>query len=188
MEKNTKMTVCKTCGKEFAKSAKTCPGCGAKNKKPVYKRWWFLAIIVIIILIILVSIMGGGGASDNEAVQKAKEMSKTDFINSCETVEYKDLSRNSDSYIGKAITVKVNIAQIVGDGTIRAYSGGDEDPEYWYEDEFLLEDVRDNGENIIEEDIVTVNGIYLGKETIERAIGGTDDVPAIAVIYADLVE
>ena len=28
-----KMTTCKACGHEIAKSAKACPACGAKNKK-----------------------------------------------------------------------------------------------------------------------------------------------------------
>lgn len=27
------MIQCKACGKEIASDAKTCPGCGAKNKK-----------------------------------------------------------------------------------------------------------------------------------------------------------
>ena len=188
MEKNSKTIVCKTCGKEFAKSAKFCPGCGAKNKKPLYKRWWFIAIVAVIMLVILVSLFSGGDTTDNDAVQKAKEMSESDFIKTCETIDYKDLSRNSDSYIGKAITVKVNVAQVVGDGTIRAYSGGGDEPEYWYDDELMLEDDRDKGENIIEDDIVVVNGVYLGKKTIERAIGGSDDIPAIAVIYADILD
>lgn len=46
----SKMINCKTCGAEIAQNAKTCPKCGAKNKKPIYKRWWFIAIIVVIVL------------------------------------------------------------------------------------------------------------------------------------------
>ena len=30
----SKMIKCKTCGADIASSAKSCPGCGAKNKKP----------------------------------------------------------------------------------------------------------------------------------------------------------
>ena len=38
MEVNTmsKMIKCKHCGQEIAKSAKVCPSCGGKNKKPFY--------------------------------------------------------------------------------------------------------------------------------------------------------
>jgi len=52
-----KMKPCKTCGQMIAKKAKKCPHCGAKNKKPIYKRFWFwlLSVILIIILSILIS-------------------------------------------------------------------------------------------------------------------------------------
>lgn len=46
----SKMTQCKTCSKEIASSAKTCPGCGANNKKPFYKRGWFISIVIVLIL------------------------------------------------------------------------------------------------------------------------------------------
>ena len=47
---NNKMTTCKTCGKEMAKSAKVCPSCGAKNKKPFFTKPWFIAIVALIII------------------------------------------------------------------------------------------------------------------------------------------
>lgn len=46
---NPNMVVCKTCGKEIAKSAKVCPSCGAKVKEPIYKKWWLWLIIVLVI-------------------------------------------------------------------------------------------------------------------------------------------
>ena len=45
MKKN--LTNCKVCGHELAKSAKVCPNCGAKNKKPFYKRTWFIVLAEI---------------------------------------------------------------------------------------------------------------------------------------------
>lgn len=50
MSKN--MTTCKACGQEISKSAKACPHCGAKNKKPIFKKWWFWAIVVVLIIAI----------------------------------------------------------------------------------------------------------------------------------------
>ena len=44
-----KMIFCKACGKEIAKSAKTCPNCGKRNKKSKFLT--FLIIIGVIILI-----------------------------------------------------------------------------------------------------------------------------------------
>ena len=46
---NKQMTNCKYCGHEIAKSAKSCPQCGAKNKKPIFKKWWFWVTIAFII-------------------------------------------------------------------------------------------------------------------------------------------
>lgn len=60
---NKKMTNCKSCGKEIAKSAKVCPHCGAKNKKPIYKKWWFIFLIVVVLL---VAIGGSESESDNK--------------------------------------------------------------------------------------------------------------------------
>lgn len=53
------MPKCKTCGEEIAKSAKICPKCGAKNKKPIYKKWWFYVITTIAAIIIIASVSGG---------------------------------------------------------------------------------------------------------------------------------
>lgn len=51
MEENKKIISCQTCGKEVAKSAKTCPHCGAKNRKPIYKRFSFYLLIIFALII-----------------------------------------------------------------------------------------------------------------------------------------
>lgn len=51
-----KLISCKTCGAEISASAKTCPSCGAKNRKPFYRKWWFYALIVLLVL----GALGGG--------------------------------------------------------------------------------------------------------------------------------
>ena len=53
-----KMKNCAVCGQPIADGCKTCPHCGAKNKKPVFKKWWFWLIIVVVI----VAIGSAGGA------------------------------------------------------------------------------------------------------------------------------
>lgn len=56
-----KLIQCPVCGAEMAASAKVCPKCGAKNKKPFYKKWWFYAIVAVAILCAI----GGAGNSDS---------------------------------------------------------------------------------------------------------------------------
>ena len=45
----TTLINCKACGKEIAKKAKICPHCGAKNKKPLYKRAWLWVLVAVVI-------------------------------------------------------------------------------------------------------------------------------------------
>lgn len=46
---NNTMISCPACGQPMAANAKACPHCGAKNKKPFYKKWWFWAIIILLL-------------------------------------------------------------------------------------------------------------------------------------------
>ena len=41
---------CKNCGEEISKKAVVCPKCGAKVKKPFYKKGWFIALVVIFVI------------------------------------------------------------------------------------------------------------------------------------------
>ena len=58
---NKNMTTCKACGQEIAKSAKFCPNCNAKNKKPFFKKWWFWVIIVFV----FIGVIGSSSANDD---------------------------------------------------------------------------------------------------------------------------
>lgn len=49
---NKNLHNCKSCGQELAKSAKTCPHCGAKNTKPFFTKWWFWLIFICIVVTI----------------------------------------------------------------------------------------------------------------------------------------
>lgn len=72
---NKKLTECKACGREIAKSAKTCPHCGAKNKKPIFKKWWFWTIIFV--LFISIGNSGDDAGSSTSADNKNVSFSET---------------------------------------------------------------------------------------------------------------
>ena len=61
--KNNKMKTCKHCGAEIASSAKVCPKCGGKNKKPIYLRPWF----IIVIALIVIGMIGGTSSDDQDS-------------------------------------------------------------------------------------------------------------------------
>lgn len=180
MKQQSKLKQCKSCGAEIAKSAKTCPQCGARNK-----RGKVLPVILIILgFVLLASCIGS--LSDDSSDENEPKMTKSEFIDSCKEISYKDLKRNPDNYEGENIVVTVRVEQVVDDSDIRAYSGENEEPEWWFDNEYLLRDQRELGDNIIEDDIVKVYGTYLGMETVYRVIGGQDEVPAIAIKYAEI--
>ena len=92
----SKMTQCKSCAKEIATSAKSCPGCGAKNKKPIYKRVWFWVIAIIIVI----GATGGSGTDDSkeinsENIESEQEVSQNNSENT--TAENKSENKVEDN-------------------------------------------------------------------------------------------
>lgn len=65
MSTKGKMMTCKHCGQEIAAAAKTCPHCGGKNKKPVFKKWWFWTLIVLVVFMAV----GTGDEGAKESAQ-----------------------------------------------------------------------------------------------------------------------
>ena len=62
-----KLITCKACSKEISSSAKICPHCGAKNSKPIYKKWWFWTITAIVVISIASSSTGDQTSSSSNA-------------------------------------------------------------------------------------------------------------------------
>ena len=92
----SKMTQCKSCAKEIATSAKSCPGCGAKNKKPIYKRVWFWIIAIIIVI----GATGGSGTDDSKEInsgniESEQEVSQNNSENT--TAENKSENKVEDN-------------------------------------------------------------------------------------------
>lgn len=70
----SKLIKCNSCGKEVANTAKSCPGCGAKVKKPIYKRVWFWVIIVFVVIGLA---SGGSGKSSESSSSNNNEKTPT---------------------------------------------------------------------------------------------------------------
>ena len=100
-----KMIRCKVCKQSIAKKAKFCPNCGAKNKKPIFKKWWFWFVIVIILFIAIGSsggeteeyvdvsgsiVEGVGSSVNNENADAEKEnLQQTEATGNAESEENK---------------------------------------------------------------------------------------------------
>ncbi|ELC8455823.1 Ltp family lipoprotein [Clostridium perfringens] len=91
----SKMKKCKVCSKEIASNAKTCPECGAKNKKAIYKRPWFIVLAIIIIIGAV-----GGSSYEDSTVANNKTISEV------EQNQDKEISNNQGGE--KDVLVKEN--------------------------------------------------------------------------------
>lgn len=104
-----KLTQCKTCSKEIASNAKSCPNCGAKNKKAIYKRPWFIVVaFLIIVLAIGGEDEGDSTTTDGGTVETVQETTQNQdsqevVVSTEETkedvpTEYKSALRKAKTY------------------------------------------------------------------------------------------
>lgn len=110
-----KMSKCKSCGNDIATSAKTCPNCGAKNKKPIFKKWWFWLIIVILLIAIIGAL--GSDDSDNSSVSGSNSGQTTEaaiVVSADDLIRaYVNNSVSADAqYKGKTVKVSGTVYSI----------------------------------------------------------------------------
>ena len=74
-----KLVKCKSCGKDVADTAKSCPGCGAKVKKPIYKRVWFWVIIVFVVIGLASGGSGESSESSNSSNNSTEKQEKIEY-------------------------------------------------------------------------------------------------------------
>lgn len=96
-----KMIKCKTCSNEIASNAKSCPSCGAKNKKPIYKRGWFIVVAFFVIVGIINGLGSDNSNSDTANKQEISQDEKTEAVASTEEkvpTEYKSALKKAKTY------------------------------------------------------------------------------------------
>ena len=100
----------------MAAGVKACPSCGAKNKKPIYRRWWFWVLVVLVIA----AVGSAMGSEDNgtEAPQQIQqETTGTPESGAGQAEEQRQ--QVLDMQIDQVITVR---GQITSVGEVMGYS------------------------------------------------------------------
>jgi len=95
----SRMIQCKICGEEIAANAKTCPKCGAKNKKPFYTKWW----VWLIAAILVISLASGTG---NDTEKKENTEASSGAQTNAEMYEIGDVV-TTDKFETKVTSVNV---------------------------------------------------------------------------------
>lgn len=188
-----KMITCKTCGAEIAKNAKTCPSCGAKNKKGKKK---LLIILVLVIVIGIFFIALGSSDSDsttqsNSSDSETVTLSESEFKSKCESIAYKDIARNPADYEGKYVKFKGKVIQVQENKyTDSIYRIDVTEDEYGFWDDTVYVTYRrsENETRILEDDIVVFYGICQGTESYTSVLGGQVTIPSVHAEYLDVSE
>ena len=140
-----KLINCKVCGAEMAASAKTCPKCGAKNKKPLYKKWWFYVLVVLVLLFAIGSAGGNsesGGGSETVKAQTAaqKTPEPVSYTHYNVTELFDALNSNAmkaqDTYKDQYVELEGYLGTIDSDGK---YFGLEAAPDQY---DYLFQDVQ----------------------------------------------
>ena len=174
MKKNKKLTKCKTCNQYIARTAKRCPSCGAKNKKPLLKRWWFWILAVLVFLIIAIP-------KSAPSSSKALTMGLDEYKELCKLIPYKELARTPDEYKNVDIKSGGTILQIMNSGStqiLRIEANGD------MNDIFAVAyKPKEGSEKLLEDDIVNFYGSFVGLEKYKTIFGKEISVPAVNAAY-----
>lgn len=109
-----KMIKCATCGADIASNAKSCPNCGAKNKKPVYRRPIFIILLVIVILFCVRSF--NVARQHNSYVEKGYAILKFDDGTEMRSWDLNKIederSVKATTYVGKEVNTTIQITNI----------------------------------------------------------------------------
>ena len=115
----SKLIKCNSCGKEVADTAKSCPGCGAKVKKPIYKRVWFWVIIVFVVIGLASGGSGESSESSNSSNNSTEKQEKIEYIKLDVDTLNDALENNAasakETYNGKYVEVTGKLSTIDSD-------------------------------------------------------------------------
>ena len=129
----SKMKNCKVCGAEIATSAKSCPKCGAKNKKPIWKQWWVWILVVSILFATFAAIGGMGGNSDTNPSDTnsttIQEPINYTVVSVADMIDVLDTNalKAEKTYDGQYLEVTGRLGNIDSDGSYITLYGGDFD-------------------------------------------------------------
>ena len=130
----SKMINCKSCGAEIASSAKSCPKCGAKNKKPIWKRVWVWILAVIILAAAIGGMTGNSNTNDSNSSADIDNPTIQEPVNyiAVSVADMMDmLNANAlkaeNTYNGQYLEITGRLNVIDSDGSYIALYGGDFD-------------------------------------------------------------
>lgn len=135
---------------------------------------------------------------NKENEEKKNQEDKGDFINSCETIDYKTLSRNPDKYKGDKYKFTGQVIQVLDsdslfdNSTTLRINVTPEENEFaeggylWSDTILATVVIPDGADRILEDDIVDIYGTCEGLYTYETVLGDKKSLPLIDIRYYEI--
>ena len=196
--------ICKNCKNEINSDAKYCPIC--KKKQGGLPKW---AIVLIVIFAIIVLAMAFGddpddtNSTDNNVTNATEktdnttekteipELSEDEYKNSCESISYDELARNPNMYKNKKVYFRGKVVQATNNSSIFSNNSltlrvDVTEGEYGIWDDTIYVDYEYKDENeskILEDDIITLYGEFIGEKSYTSVLGAKITLPHINAKY-----
>ena len=197
------MKMCKVCGRSVAKSAKRCPGCGAKLTMALWKKIGIAVLILAMLGTIAQRLPDrysftpsqqqspGQPAQTQQPTDQRQGQMQTqqppaqtleEYAADCVSVSGSDVARNPDQYNGQKVVISGRVVQ-VSDGVLgtvvyRVSVGNDT----WY----VTYELPDGADRILEDDNITCYGICTGTKTYKTVLGSRLTVPSMEMEYVSI--
>lgn len=184
IEKN--LIYCEKCGFRFSKKIKKCPQCRTKHSQRFYNKWWFWLFVVIVIFAFYPA---QNNIEDVNIQSEQTAISEDEYKSNCGTVNYTDVARNPNNYIGESVVFKGKVVQIQENGNNVILRVNVTEGEYGIWDDTLYIEYKRKSENesrILEDDIITVYGKMNGIKNYQAVMGNQISIPYLLAEYIDI--
>lgn len=181
---SSKIRYCPYCDSKVPKNAHKCWNC--KNKIPVKPGRLVLSAVVSFIGVFIFLLCVSSITLDS--TEHAPTMSKSEYIDKCETISYEKLARNPDSYKGDYFEFTGEVIQVIQSGRhVELRVNVTREDLYgttMYSDTIYVETkLQEDGDRILEGDIITLYGVCDGLYTYTTIFGATMSIPKIDAAY-----
>ena len=180
---------CPYCGSKLPKGASSCWNC--KNRLPVSTASKVCTFIVLILLCLIILLYFPSFA--DQASSPAPTISKVEYMNQCRTISYEKLSRNPEAYKGAYFTFLGEVIQVIEYGnSVQLRLNVTEVESYgtYYSKDPIYVTLRlhEDGNRILEKDIIRIYGQCEGLYTYVAVLGNTISIPKIDAEYWELIK
>ena len=121
---------------------------------------------------------------------EAPAMNESEYKASCESIGYKDIARQPDTYKGRNVVFTGEVMQVqessYSKNVVLLIKVTKDNYGYWDDAVYVTYKLPDGAPRILEDDIVKFYGECEGTYTYETVMGSSNTIPRVAALYIDI--